>query len=158
MPASAAASLPVATAPRVPRMAWRAGRSNSFRCAQAVVDRQTTPTKALKALNFLLIGLSAGKPLSHILAVECWPGGGLFEAGLPRWGGPPGPQPAPWPASRGRPKYRTLFAKATRASAADQGVRLTGQARPGTRVPQFWLVPDRRIERALQAQERRTCS
>jgi hypothetical protein len=49
-------------------MAWRAGRSNSFRCAQAVGITQTMLAKAMNALIVSLICWLAVKPLSIILA------------------------------------------------------------------------------------------
>src|SRR5262249_4668374 len=55
---------------------------------------------------------------------------------LPRWGGPPGPQPAPLPTSRGPTKNIVRSSpRPTSASAADQEVRPTVQARPEPAFP-----------------------
>ena len=46
------------------------------------------------------------------------------------WGGPPGPQPAPWPACRRCRRLSPHAKSGTRASRADQGVRPTTYAEP----------------------------
>src|SRR6266704_2285894 len=52
------------------------------------------------------------------------------------WGGPPGPQPAPWPAVCASSK------RPTRASAADRGVRLTVRRMPtGLALALFLALP-----------------